>query len=236
MKVRNLYWGVFFILAAVIIVLNQMGLLIGVSTISLIITLLLIPVIITSIRHWSFGGILFPLAIIGILYAEPLGIQNLIPWPILGVALFLTIGLHFIFPHHRKYEQSYSHHHDDSEEWTEEKVDAGGDGEIDLITKFTGSVKYINSEKLRKVNIDCSFGGMKVYFDNSKLQTDEAIIDVNISFGGVELYLPKDWAIVDKVNCVLGGIEEKNRNQSNATKTIILKGKVSFSGITIIYV
>lgn len=47
----------------------------------------------------------------------------------------------------------------------------------------------------------------------------------------------KNWFVKSEVDCVLGGIEEKGiRNSSIAEKTLILKGKISFSGISIVYI
>ena len=96
MKASNIFWGVFFILAAIAVILNQLGLLAGISLINLTITIFMIPIIITSIKHINFSGILIPLAIIGILYSDKLGIQALTPWPLLGSAIVLSIGLSFL--------------------------------------------------------------------------------------------------------------------------------------------
>lgn len=236
MKHKNVYWGLFFIIAAIIIILNQTGLLGGTNIFSLIITLLVIPVILKSIRYLNFGGILFPLAIIGILYAEPLGIEYLTPWPILGVALFLSIGLSFIFPqHHFKRWENHFRENDFSEEWVAENVEESE--VINMGTKFSGSVKYINTDNLKNVNIHCSFGGMKVYFDHANIQGEEANIRVDVNFGGLELFIPKEWNVIYNTDNAFGGIEEKNRSQiTENSKKIRLTGKVNFAGITIIYI
>lgn len=98
MKNKSYFWGTFFILSAVLLILNALGLLAGVSIVSLILTLLLIPLIVKSIRYASFSGVLFPLAVIAILFDKQLGIEKLTPWPVLGIALFLSIGLSLLFP------------------------------------------------------------------------------------------------------------------------------------------
>lgn len=236
MKNRNVFWGVFFILSAVAIILNQLGLLVGVSLTSLFLTILLIPIIVTSLKHMNFSGILIPLAIIGILYDDVLGIQSLTPWPILGAAIFLSIGLSFLI-HPKQYH--FEKHYGKNEGFDdEESIDGTNQEEINLFTKFSGSIKYINSNDLKKVNLDCSFGAMKVYFDNAKIESNEALIDLNVDFAGVELYVPKDWNIVNDVNCIFGGVEEKNKNkrESSTQRTLVLRGRVSFAGVEIIYV
>lgn len=234
MKRKNLFWGLFFILSATLIILNQFNILIGVSIFKLIISLLLLPIIFKSIRYIWFGGILFPLAIIGIMFAEPFGIEKLTPWPVLGVALFLTIGLSFIFPNKYKHEFDHFVHGSYDKDWASETSD---DSEVDVYLKFGGSSKYIKSQNLRKVNIDCRFGGAKIFFDNCNIDGNDAVIDVFASFSGIEIYVPKNWIVKSDIDCVLGGIEEKGiRNSGESDKTLIMKGKISFSGITIIYI
>lgn len=61
MKNKNLIWGLFFILAGVALILDRTGLLGSVSVWSVIISLLLVPVIVTSVRHlnfWEYSSLL----------------------------------------------------------------------------------------------------------------------------------------------------------------------------------
>lgn len=233
MKSRNLFWGIFFILSAISIILNQLGILVGVSLLNLVITILLIPIIINSIKSINFSGILIPLAIMGIMYSDELGIQKLTPLPILGSAIFLSIGLSFLI-HPKQYKIGKEHKNKDFE--YEESINSTDEGEVNLFAKFTGSIKYINSNNLKNVNLDCSFGAMKVYFDNSKIQENEATINLNVDFAGVELYIPKEWNVIDNVNSIFGGIEEKNNKGKTEGKNLILNGKISFAGVEIIYI
>jgi cytochrome c oxidase subunit IV len=83
MKNKNLIWGLFFILAGVALILDRTGLLGSVSVWSVVISLLLVPVIVTSVRHLNFWGIFFPMAIMAILFDETLGIEKFTPWPLL---------------------------------------------------------------------------------------------------------------------------------------------------------
>lgn len=233
MKTRNLFWGIFFIVAAVAIILNQLGIFTGVSLINLVITILLIPIIIKSIKYINFAGILIPLSIIAILYADKLGIQNLTPWPILGAAIFLSIGLSFII--HPRNHRNINGKNDEGFS-SEESINETDKGEVNIYTRFSSSIKYINSDNLKNANLDCSFGAMKVYLDNVKFEGDEGIIDFNISFSGVEIYVPKQWKIINNVDCVLAAIEEKNRPIEEGKVRVVLKGKTSFSGVEIIYI
>lgn len=240
MKSKNLVWGLFFLVAAVLVILNQTGVFVGISIWSLAITLLLIPVIVSSIRSLSFPGIFFPLAILAILFDEPLGIEKFTPWPVLGCALFLSIGLMILFPQKHRWDkwkdgnESGTEKYDNSQDWQEES----SDGEhIFFNNRFTGSVKYVTSNAFHDVNIKSSFGGMKVYFDNAQMDGDTANGVVYAEFSGIELYVPRDWTVVNQISCSFGGVDEKGlKGYEKSGKKLILKGNTKFSGVSIIYV
>lgn len=66
---------------------------------------------------------------------------------------------------------------------------------------------------------------------------NEAIVNIEASCSGIELFIPKKWRVENQLNCVISGVEEKGRKiEEDNQKKLILKGKVSLSGITIIYI
>lgn len=232
----NLIWGIFFVLSAVIILLSKFGVFAQVSAFNLVITCLLIPVIILSIRQVYFSGIFFPLAFIAIMFAKPLGIEKLTPWPVLAAALFLSIGMYLLFPK-KSYFEGFSYSDEikggDVENFNSEDINGE---EVSADGRFSGSVKYVNSQNLKAVNINSSFCGMKIYFDNAHMAGNFAFVNINAEFSGIEMYVPKSWNVRNEAVCTLGAITEKGAKLSNPTNTLVLKGKSSFSGITIYYI
>lgn len=225
MKISKIFWGLFFILAATAVVLSGLGVFAEINLFSLILTIFLGAILIKSIWHLSFAGILFSIAFILIIYDNQLGITAITPWPILCAALFGSIGLSIIFGKH-------SHHHD-KREFTKEELE---NNVVDINVSFGASSKYINTKELERVNASCSFGAAEIYFDNAQIKGDSAIVNLDISFAGVEIYIPRTWCIENKVNVSLGAVEEKNKSHDVTEKTIILTGKVSFAGVEIIYI
>jgi predicted membrane protein len=235
MRGKNYFWGLFFITAAAVILVNQLGYFGGINLFSLVFTILLIPIIIKSLFKLNFAGVLFPLAILGIIFNKQLGIEELTPWPILATALFGSIGLWLIFKplifKNVKFYNGFNH-----AEHFDEIINTEDKSTVDLAINFGSCIKYVNTDDFKKANIRCSFGSMKVYFDNAKIDGDEAVVNLDISFGGVELYIPREWKIVNKADVSLGGIEEKTRTLGDGKKTLYIYGKVSLSGVEIIYI
>lgn len=234
---KNYFWGVFLVLAGAYLVVSQMGYLPQVGVFTLVFTIVCLGVIVASIPHLSFGGILFPLAFIGIMYDKPLGITAITPWTILLAALLGTIGLNFIFGRFRK-KHWHGHKHccKDKEDW--DKADTGGlDGENVWIRVSFGSViRYVNSTDLKMADISASFGAAKVYFDHAQIPTGNVTVNVDCHFGGVELYVPRNWQVINHVDSSFGAVDEKNSHSGELVGTLTLEGSNSFGGITIIYV
>ena len=101
---------------------------------------------------------------------------------------------------------------------------------------FGSTTKYINCNNLECAVIDCSFGEIKVYFDNAVVQNQTVEICVHLSFASIELYIPREWNVVQKANVFAGSIDEKNCNSSDGIPLVELVGDVSFGAVTIIYV
>lgn len=236
MKKERVFWGVFFILGAVAMVVSKLGLIGDIGIWTILFTVFLAAALIKSVIHRSVSGILFSIAFLCILYAKPLGITALTPWTVLGAALLGSIGCSILFrPWRKKYWVEHHHwgHDHYDEDFDLETIE--GDS-MTMSTSFAGSIKYVNSNDFKRANLSCSFGSMKVYFDNAVIQGDQAVIVLDVSFAGVELFVPKEWHVENQADMSFGGLEEKNRSQSSGTPVLKLVGECSFSGVTIVYV
>jgi hypothetical protein len=103
--------------------------------------------------------------------------------------------------------------------------------------RFGSAIKYVNTDNFEHSVLDCSFGALKVYFDNATILADEATIDLRCSFGAIELYIPSDWRLMNDVNYSFSGLSEKNPKRATGAGPVVwLKGNASLSGIEVVYV
>lgn len=232
MKKERIYWGALFILASIALIINKLGYFSDVNMFSIVATIFLVGIMIKSIMHVNFSGIFFPLAFICIIYDKQLGITELTPWTVLIAALLGTIGFSIIF--HKPSKWNNKKINWDSDEF--EIIDIEDESHVRLETSFASSIKYVNTDKFKQANLECSFGSMKVYFDNAILDEGKGIVKLEASFSVVELYIPKTWTVEDRSNVSFGGINEKNRNEGTPDNTLVIVGDISFSGVDIIYV
>ena len=246
MKKKDIFWGVLFILAAALIVVSKLGFLVGISIIEVILTVILVGILISNVIKVKFSGILFPAAFLAIIYAEELQIQDLTPWPVLAVAFLGSIGLNLIFKPDRWHFRHHKHHgfgrewsvdFDNKDDKHYDKVINEQDGNVIRCSQSFGStIKYINTDNFERADIECSFGAMKVYFDNALIQSGHAQIHLDVSFSGVELFIPKTWNVIDKVDTSFGSMQEKNRRGDSQAPVVTITGDVSFGGVEIIYI
>lgn len=227
---EKIFWGLFFILGAIFILVSRMGYFEEIGLFTLFLTVLLAALLIKSIRHIEFTGILFSLAFLAILYDKPLGIEELTPWPVLGAALLGSIGLEILFHNNKRYKERHTFHGNCK------MVDIADESCINYGTTFGSSIKYVNSEDFRQLNLDCTFGAMQVYFDHAVIQNGSAELNLRVSFAGVDLFIPKEWHVINHATAVFGGIDEKNHPQTTGTPILTLTGSVAFGGVEIHYV
>ncbi|PJI07268.1 MULTISPECIES: LiaF transmembrane domain-containing protein [Clostridium] len=234
MKKERIFWGVLFILIGIFLIISKLGYFHNVNVVSLILTIFLVIIIVKSVPHLNFAGILFPIAFICIIYDKQLGITSITPWTVLIAALLGSIGLSMIF--HKHVEWFNFHSRCNYGDYKFEKVDVNDGKCVRFKTSFGSSMKYINTNDFEEADLECSFGSMNVYFDNAVMSNNNAVVRINVSFSGMELYIPKSWRVVNKTKVFLGAITEKNRSSDTTTNTLTLVGDVSFAGVEIIYI
>ena len=231
MKKKDIFWGLFFILAAILIIVNQLGFLPEVSMVQVVISVLLIGVLIKSSIYLHFPGILFPLALLAIIYSDALNITIFSTWALLLTALLMSIGLSLIFKKHKFWEKHFSKGH-----YNTETIDQEDGNVVNCSVSFGTSIKYVNTEHFERANINCSFGSAMVYFDRAVMESDTAYIDLDVSFSGIELYIPTTWKVINEVNTTLGAFEEKYRSSAPNSPTVIIRGDVRLGAVEVIYV
>jgi predicted membrane protein len=108
-------------------------------------------------------------------------------------------------------------------------------------SEFVRSFAVMSTTELRPVSrpfrgadISAVMAGVKLDLTDARMDGDTAIIEVFAFWGGMEIYVPKDWTVTSKVATVMGGFIDKRRPTSTpATKTLVITGFVIMSGIEV---
>ncbi|MCL1880638.1 MAG: hypothetical protein FWF76_00480 [Oscillospiraceae bacterium] len=225
----TIMWGGFSIAAAVLVIANALH---GFLTIWQLITLIaLVPTVVCGIYYKKFDFIFLPLAVIGIIFAEELGITAVTPWPLIIAAVLLTVGFQILLSK-QKLSNKYGNKYGGFETNVNE-----ADENMDCQVKFGGCTKYFSEKEFRHATVNCDFGGVEVYFGDSTLHPDGAILNLTCNFGGVDLFIPKNWNVKIDVNVIAGAVDECGKNTPDPTlPTLTIVGSVNFGGVDITYV
>lgn len=79
------------------------------------------------------------------------------------------------------------------------------------------------------------FGAARFDLRNASMTVDEAVIDVNVVFGEVEVRIPETWIVINRAAVVFGGVDDKTIHPkvdpSVKTPRLIITGAVIFGGL-----
>lgn len=218
---RKIFWGLLFILAAVYVIISRIWILPDISVLHILLTLLLVWIFLKGLKKVNFWQILFPIAFLCILYEKQLGITELTPWPVLGAALLGSIGFSLMI------KKKSSH--------LKQKYDLNGEC-VCFENNFGESIKYIYSDNFVNGHFENNFGSMSVYFDNAMIQEETASAVVECNFGEIQLFIPKEWQVINELQQNLGGIQERGRCEGTSHCRLILKGEANFGEIVVHYI
>ncbi|WP_099974155.1 MULTISPECIES: LiaF transmembrane domain-containing protein [Lactobacillaceae] len=237
------FWGVFFVLGAAILAASQMNLITyNIGFWSILASVFLVAAFVQSLVHMQVTGAVFSLAFLAMIFSKPLGISSLVPWTVIGIAVLLSIGLSLIFrpliirEHQRRYVNyykkkimSYGQNFGNSDVKTVDNPD------VNVQVRMSQGIRYIESDDFRSANITVSMGDAKVYFENVTVE-DEASIYVDCSLGNVDLFIPREWNINNRINNTLSGLSESGRPVKGDGPKVNIEGNLYLSGMKITYI
>ena len=246
-KIREIFWGIALVAAAVFLVMNQLHLFSFHLKVSMIIwTIVFGAALIESLADRSLFGTTFSIAFLLIVYAEPLHITKIVPWTVLIAAFLIYLGLSLIFKRswfpktvyfNQKKRQDFKNNYSRADNNVLNASNSEADGEDIVINQRLSSVsRYISSKNLRSITINSSLGEVEVYLDQAEAAGDTVVADINGTMGEIEFYLPSSWKVDSQnLNVALGELEIEGESTGGGP-TLVLTGHSSMGEIEVYYV
>jgi predicted membrane protein len=238
MKTGRLFWGIGFILAAVLIVLDSIGIMDnltsaigGISIVSLVVGLFFTIFALTRLLRGRIAEAVFPVAFAfmafekNIAHLLKLEGENIVNnWVVILSALLLTIGFIIILPK------------------------AGSFYVVRANKKSISSVKgkrsenslgattvYVDCEDMTPSHFENSLGSCSIYFSNTDKYTDGGTISIENNLGSVVVNVPAHfYANVDDENNI--GSVSVQKKEHSGEKTINIKVENNLGSISVKYV
>ncbi len=230
MKKRNIFWGIIFICAAGLLILEALGKSMGFFDMSqlpilrIVLGAICVALIIESILEKSVAGIFMPISFIVLIFEKELaGFLNISSgdiaptWVIILVGVLLTFGFGALFPsnHSKKHE--------------------AGEGDKDADYKMGKFEEWIDCNYFDEYSIDNKMGACDVYFKNPENYKGDGVLYIDNNMGGVNVNIPLDWTPVTNIENHMGGIEMP-KDITQGGKIIKIEGDNNLGGIVIKYV
>jgi hypothetical protein len=100
---------------------------------------------------------------------------------------------------------------------------------------FSGGKRVIVDQDFKSAKFDAVFGGFELDLRRAGIGGDEAVLELNAVFGGIEVRLPESWAVVMKGAGVFGAFVD-NTSQPDPRiypnpKRLVVKGGAVFGGV-----
>jgi predicted membrane protein len=119
---------------------------------------------------------------------------------------------------------------------TPEGRQAASDSYIRSFSLFAGSELRPQGVAFRGAELTAVMGGVKLDLSAAQLDGETPVIDVFAMMGGIEIYVPREWEVVNNVTAMMGAcVDKRHPMPATATpgKRIIIRGTAVFGGIEI---
>ncbi len=98
---------------------------------------------------------------------------------------------------------------------------------------WSGKVRRNTSPAFRRADLTAIMGGVEVDLRGASTGGQEAIIDVFVWWGGVEITVPPDWAVSNQVVAIMGGADDSSSGTQDSKHRLVVRGFVVMGGVEI---
>lgn len=221
---RNWIWGVFFIVCAVLVILNGFGILnLAKFLWKILFTLFFLMVYAECKKKNDVSGKVICLAILFVMWRNVIGLGFISLGSIIISVILLLIGLSFLNkPEHPNMGKE------------EVLIEENTDNIVHLKGAFNTSSHYLRGQSVESVYLTPSFCSMSVYFDQLGLQKEEIDVILDCGFCDLKLYIPKKWGVRNEAKTLFGSIQTQGMALPQNEHVIVLKGEVNFASVHIL--
>ncbi|HXY39419.1 MAG TPA: LiaF domain-containing protein, partial [Vicinamibacteria bacterium] len=117
-----------------------------------------------------------------------------------------------------------------------------GDDAFDMVAVLGGAKTGITSNeaggveprRFRGGRAMAVMGGCEIDLRRASIpEGEEALLDVFVMWGGIEIKVPEEWEIVNRGSAFLGGFENKTRPLATADRRLVVTGTAIMGGVEV---
>lgn len=211
----GIFWGIVLIGAAVLLILNGIGVNLGygISVWRIILGTLCVAWVVVTIVELRFTDLPFPFAFLFIIFeptiAHALGREDnklISTWIVLLAALLLTVGLKAIFS-----------------------------GKIRKTSSIGSKTLYFDAADLESAEIKDNAGSVQAYITNKEAYTGDGTIVIRDNLGKITLHIPSNWNVTVNSRDNLGKVSVADQEDGVFDNSITVDVRDNVGSVNIVF-
>lgn len=107
------------------------------------------------------------------------------------------------------------------------------DQQVSEFAFWSGKVRKNASPNFRRADLTAVMGGVELDLRGAGTQGGEAVIDVFVWWGGIEITVPPDWAVSNQVVVLMGGADDSSTGTQDSRHRLVVRGFCVMGGVDI---
>ena len=113
------------------------------------------------------------------------------------------------------------------------RLDTNDTAVTNATAMLSGIKQHITSREYRGGEATAIWGGVELDLRDALPKDGEAVLDVFVLMGGVEVTIPDNWQVVGRLTPIMAGFEDKTRPPKESGPKLIIKGMAVMGGVTV---
>jgi predicted membrane protein len=140
-------------------------------------------------------------------------------WPL----LLVLVGIHLIWQAAQR-----------SPTEDAETVPTDRSGHLNAVAVMAGIGRSSGSADFKGGELVAVMGGCEIDLSRASIASGEAVIDVFVLWGGIDLRVPPDWAVEGRLFPIMAGFEDKTQPpKGDTSKRLVIRGLVLMGGVEV---
>lgn len=108
----------------------------------------------------------------------------------------------------------------------------GGDS-VSEVAIWAGKQRKVTSPSFRRGDLTAIMGGIELDLRGAGTANGEAVIDLFVMWGGIEIWVPPDWSVSNEVGVLMAGSEDKSGGSQASRHRLVVRGFAIMGGVEI---
>jgi len=236
-RFSNFFWGIVLLLAAVFVLTKNYTGFADIGIGSIFILILAVAFIVRCLARLHIAPIVIPIAVLYYVFGDRFDFPKIDTWKLIAGTALAFIGLNFLIPKGRRSCNQCGDSAGSKDQPVKLPAEGTNDNNPSISVNFSAVSRSLTANSLETARLSCNFGAMEIFFNQAQLSPNGAEVFITCSFGGIQLFVPRHWNVIDKMNCSLAGVDIKSFAvpDENAPK-LTLNGSVSLGGVEVKYI